>query len=108
MQLKVSRFPGFRMTPGRNPWMLDQPAMRPLLTHDNTKTQTSIFHVEFEPTTPLLEQRRTVHTLDCVAAVINLSASSLRPTLLVLYNSKMQYASVVTVVLVKSCHLANR
>jgi hypothetical protein len=37
MQLKVSYFPGFRMTPGSNPWMLAQPAVRPLLTQDNIK-----------------------------------------------------------------------
>lgn len=67
-----------------------------------------MFHVEYEPTTPVLEQCRTVPTLDYVAAVINLSASSLRRTWLVLYNTKIQYASVVTVVLVKSYRLAYR
>lgn len=106
MQLKVSHFPGFRIS-GRNPWMLDQPAMRSLLTQGNTK-QTSTFHVEFEPTAPVLEQCRTVPTFDYVAAVINLSASSLRPIHLVLYSSKIQCASVVTVVLVKSYRLAYR
>jgi hypothetical protein len=35
--------------------------------------------VEFEPTTPVFEQVKTVHALDCVATVIGNQSDSLHP-----------------------------
>jgi hypothetical protein len=56
--------------------MGDQPIARSLPAHRPTETQnkctqTSMPQVVFEPTIPLFEQAKTVHTLDCVATVIS-------------------------------------
>jgi hypothetical protein len=56
----------------RTPWTEYQPVARPLPTHrttqtQNKRTQTSMPLVGFEPTTPVFEQARTVHTLDSAA-----------------------------------------
>jgi hypothetical protein len=62
-------------TAGRTPWTEDQPVARPLPTHrttqtQNKRTQTSIPRVGFEPTIPVLEWAKTVHTSDRAATVI--------------------------------------
>jgi hypothetical protein len=63
-------------TIGRTPWTGDQPVARPLPTHrtqtQNKRTQTSMPRVEFEPTTPVFEQAKTVHAVDRAATVIAL------------------------------------
>jgi hypothetical protein len=64
-------------TVGRTPWTGDQPVARPLPTHrtteiQNKRTQTSMPRVGFEPTIPVFERAKTVHTLDRAATVINM------------------------------------
>jgi hypothetical protein len=75
--LHFGRFFSFliRYTVGRTPWTGDQPVSRPLPTHmatqtQNKRTQTSMPRVEFEPTTPVFEQAKTVHALDRAATLI--------------------------------------
>jgi hypothetical protein len=53
----------------------NQPVAGPLPTHrttqtQNQRTQTSMPRVGFEPTIPVFEQAKTVHTLDRAATVI--------------------------------------
>jgi hypothetical protein len=60
---------------GRTPWTGDEPVARPLPTNRTTQTQnkctqTSMSQMGFEPTTPVLEQVKTVHVLDRAATVI--------------------------------------
>jgi hypothetical protein len=58
-------------TLGRTPWTGDQSVARPLPKQDNTNAeQTSMPLVGFEPTIPVFERAKTVHTLDRVATVI--------------------------------------
>jgi hypothetical protein len=62
-------------TVGRTPWMGDQLVARPLPAHraqhkQNKHTQTSMFHVGFEPAIPSFEGAKIVHALDCAATVI--------------------------------------
>jgi hypothetical protein len=62
-------------TVGRTPWPGDEPVARPLPAHRTTQTQnkptqTSMPQVEFEPTIPVFEWAKTVHTLDRAATVI--------------------------------------
>jgi hypothetical protein len=59
--------------------MGDQPVTRPLPKHRTTQTQnkhtlTSISRVGFEPTSPVFERAKTVHTLDSTAAEIDSSS----------------------------------
>jgi hypothetical protein len=75
--LDLERFFGFMIfyTVGRTPWTGDQPIARPLPAHrtaqtKNKRTQISMPQVEFEPTTPVFERAKTVHTLDRAATVI--------------------------------------
>jgi hypothetical protein len=65
----------------RTPWTGDQPVARALPTHRTTQTQnkrteTSMLLVEFEPTTPVSEQAKTIHALHCAATVIGLKIGS--------------------------------
>jgi hypothetical protein len=62
-------------TVGRTPWMGDQPVARPLPTHiptqaQNKRTQTAMPRVGLEPTIPVFERAKTVHTLDRAATVM--------------------------------------
>jgi hypothetical protein len=62
-------------TVDRTPWTWDQPVARPLPTHkttqtQNRRTQTSMPWVGIEPTIPVFEQTKTVHTLDHPVTVI--------------------------------------
>jgi hypothetical protein len=62
-------------TVGRTPWTGDQPVARTLHAHRTAykhriSTQTSMPWAEIEPTIPAFERAKTVHTLDCAAAVI--------------------------------------
>jgi hypothetical protein len=62
-------------TVNRTPWTGDQPITRPLPKHRTTQTrnkhtQTSMPRVEFEATTPVFEQVKTIHALDHAATVI--------------------------------------
>jgi hypothetical protein len=51
-------------TVGRNPWMGDQPVVRPLPTQPQNKhRQTSMPSVGFEPTIPVLERVKAVPAL---------------------------------------------
>jgi hypothetical protein len=65
-------------TVGRTPWTGDQPIARPLPTNrttqtQNKRTQTSMPRVGYEPTIPMFERMKTVHALDCAAALIGTS-----------------------------------
>jgi hypothetical protein len=64
--LDLGRFFSFLIlyTVGRTPWTRHQPFARPL------PTQTSMPWVGFEPTIPVFETEKTVHTLDRAATVI--------------------------------------
>jgi hypothetical protein len=60
--------------------MGDEPFASLLLTHRTTQTQnkckqTSMPRVEFEPMTPIVEQVKTVYTLDCAVTVISLGST---------------------------------
>jgi hypothetical protein len=75
--LSLGRFFSFLIlyTIGRTPWKGDKPVSRPLPTHRITQTQneriqTSIPCVGFEPTIPVFERAKIVHTLDRAATVI--------------------------------------
>jgi hypothetical protein len=79
LQFFVGPWPFFSFlilcTVGRTPWMGDQAVARPLRIHRTTQTQnkptqTSMPRVRFEATTPVFEQAKTVHVLDCAATVI--------------------------------------
>jgi hypothetical protein len=54
--------------------MGDQPVARSLPTQNTTnkkkRTQTSMPQMGFEATTPVVEQAKMVHALDCMATVI--------------------------------------
>jgi hypothetical protein len=57
------------------PWTRDQSVARPLPAHrtaqtQNKRRQTSMPQVGFEPTKPMFERAKTIHTLDCVATAI--------------------------------------
>jgi hypothetical protein len=59
---------------GRTPWMGDQPVTRPLPTHRTTQTQNKLTQISmprvgFELTIPVFEWAKTVHALECAAAV---------------------------------------
>jgi hypothetical protein len=61
-------------TVGRTPWTGDQLVAKPIpiqrITQtQNKRTQTSMSQVGFEPTIPLLERSKTVHTLDSAATI---------------------------------------
>jgi hypothetical protein len=61
------------------PWMEDQPVTRILPAHrtaqtQNKRTQTSMPQMGFESMIPVFEQVKTVHALDCVATVIDISS----------------------------------
>jgi hypothetical protein len=67
---------------GRTPWKGDQPVARPLPTHrtmwkQNKRTQTSMSLVGFEPTIPVFEWAKMVHSLDHAATVIGSAPHSL-------------------------------
>jgi hypothetical protein len=62
--------------------MGDQPVARRQPTHrttqtQNKRTQTSMPRMEFEPTTPVFERAKTVHTLDLAATVTGIAETSL-------------------------------
>jgi hypothetical protein len=59
------------------PGSADRPVARPLPTQ-NKRTQTSMPQVRFEPTTAVFELAKTVHALDCAAAVIGFFISLAR------------------------------
>jgi hypothetical protein len=73
------RWPHFQFrnlyTVGRTPWTSDQAVARPLPTQrttpkQNKRTPTSMPRVGFEPTIPVFERAKTVHSLDRAATVI--------------------------------------
>jgi hypothetical protein len=56
----------------------DQPVARRVHIHrttqtQNKRTQTSMLRAGFEPTTPVFEQAKTLHALDCAATAIGVS-----------------------------------
>jgi hypothetical protein len=60
----------------RAPWTVDQPVASPLPAHrtaqtQNTRTQTSLPLVGFEPTITAFERPETVHASECGATVIS-------------------------------------
>jgi hypothetical protein len=64
-------------TVGRTPWTEDQPVARSLPTHRRTETQNKLTQISmsrmgFEPTSPVFERAKTVHSLDRAATVIGL------------------------------------
>jgi hypothetical protein len=65
-------------TADRTPWTGDQPVARPLPAHrttqtQNKRTQATMLRMGFEPTIPVFERAKTVHTLDRAATVISLA-----------------------------------
>jgi hypothetical protein len=63
-------------TVGRTPWTGDQPVSRPLPTHrtaltQNTRRQTSMPGVGFEPTILVFERAKTVHAFDRAVTVMD-------------------------------------
>jgi hypothetical protein len=63
---------------GRIPWTGDQPVARPLSIYrtkqtQNNQKQTSMPRKGFEPTNPVFERAKTVHSLDRAATVIGIS-----------------------------------
>jgi hypothetical protein len=63
-------------TASRTPWTKNQPVARPLPARRTTQTQnkpkqTSMPSVGFEPTIPVFQRAKTVHTLDRAATVID-------------------------------------
>jgi hypothetical protein len=76
--LDLGRFFSFLIfhTVGRTRWVGDQPVTRLLPAHrttqiQNKRTQLSMLQVEFEPTIPVFERMKTVHTLDRAPIVIS-------------------------------------
>jgi hypothetical protein len=66
-------------TVGRTPWTEDQPVGRPLPAQatqtQNKRRQTSMPRVGFEPTIPVFERAKTLHSLDRAAIVIGTCVS---------------------------------
>jgi hypothetical protein len=63
-------------TVGRTPWTGDQPVAHRRTQEQNNCTQTSMPRVGFEPTIPVFELAKTVHSLGRVAIVIGRFLSS--------------------------------
>jgi hypothetical protein len=99
----VLQFRNIFYTDGRTPWTRDQPVAMPVPTHrttqtHNKRTQTSMPWVGLEPTIPVSERAKRVHTLDRAAAVIG--------SLNKLLNKNYRYTSLLWVYLhMKKCRL---
>jgi hypothetical protein len=78
---------------GKTPWTGDQPVARPLRTHKTTqteyRTQTSMLWVWFEPTIPVCERAKTVHSLDHAATLIGTEDVTLK--ILLQSSTTLQY-----------------
>jgi hypothetical protein len=65
-------------TPGRTPWMGDQPVTRPLATHRITQKQNTCIRIStprvgYEPTITVFEQAKMLHGFDSAATVIGIA-----------------------------------
>jgi hypothetical protein len=99
--LDLGRFFSFCIfyTVGRNPWMEDQPVVRPLPVHraaetQNKRTQTSMSRMGFDLTIPVFERAKTVHTLDGTATLIGLHKTSFLKQQIVSY--RLSYSSLLS------------